>query len=87
MKAILLSTVAAIGLALGFAPQQASAHWDCRPVTRWDPVCARYVTVSERYWVPDCAPPPCGPVVVAPRVHVEHRRHEHERYHHVRGCR
>jgi hypothetical protein len=87
MKAFLLSTVVAAGLALGFAPQQASAHWESRPVTRWDAACCHYVIVSERCWVPDCAPPACGPVVVAPCVHVEHRHYEHGWHHHGRGCR
>src|SRR4051794_16591542 len=57
VRAFLLSSVAAVGLALGFAPQQASAHWEHRHVNRWDPACCRYVTVCERYWVAD---DPCG---------------------------
>ncbi len=60
MKKLLLGAVAAVGLALGFAPQQASAHWERRAVYRWDPGCCRYVVTYHRYWV---APPR---VVVAP---------------------
>src|SRR5262249_14280757 len=53
MKSIVLGAVAAVGFALAFAPQQASAHWEHRHVARWDPGCCRYVTVCERYWVAD----------------------------------
>jgi hypothetical protein len=76
MKAFLLGSVAAIGLALGVVPQQASAYWAYRPVTRFDPACGHYVTCHERCWVAD----PCRP---AP-YHVRHRVrvHRHVERHH-----
>jgi hypothetical protein len=86
MKAFLLSTVAAVGLAFGYSPQQASAAWAYRDVTRWDPVIGRYVVVTERYWVPD------PPVVVVPPVgfsvgfygrgYVPYYHHDHHHHHH-----
>ncbi len=73
MKTLLLAGVAALGLTFGLAPQDASAAWAYRTVSRWDPACGHYVTCRERYWVPDCKPCP-GPVV-------HHGRH-HGGYHH-----
>jgi hypothetical protein len=76
MKTLLWSAVAAVGLTLGALPQQASAAWVTRPVTRWDPACGRNVVCQERCWVPDCRPcPPRG-------VRVHHHRHHHVRAHH-----
>jgi hypothetical protein len=40
-------------LALGVAPQEASAAWVTRTSHRWDPHCGRYVAYQERVWVPD----------------------------------
>jgi hypothetical protein len=83
MKAFLLSAVAAVGLACGFSPQQASAAWAYRDVTSWDPACGRYVVVTERYWVPD---PPVvvasPPVVVVPSVSVGVGFRGYPYYHH-----
>jgi hypothetical protein len=54
VKTFLLAAVAALGLGLGFMPQEASARWVTRTSYRWDPCCCRYVPYTERYWVPDC---------------------------------
>lgn len=54
MKTLLLSAVAAVGLALGVAPQNASAAWVTRVAYHWDAHCRRYVACEERVWVPDC---------------------------------
>lgn len=61
MKRMLFAAVAVIGLGLGMFATTAEAGWGYRPISRWDSACGRYVTVSQRYWVP--AP---APVVVAP---------------------
>lgn len=53
MKTLLCSAVAAVGLALGFAPQEASAAWVTRTTYHWDAHCRRYVPCEERVWVPD----------------------------------
>ena len=88
MRKLLFGTVAAMGLALGFAPQQASAYWAYRTSYSYDPACGRFVAYQERYWVPDCDPPP----VISYRVyrdyhhHREHHGHyEHHRDHHHHG--
>jgi hypothetical protein len=53
VKRLILGAVAAIGLALGFAPSDASAAWVTRTSYRWDPYCSRYIAYEERVWVPD----------------------------------
>jgi hypothetical protein len=57
MKTFLFGSVAAIGLALSFVPQKASAYWAYRTAYRWDPICCRYVAFQEPVWVPDPCPP------------------------------
>jgi hypothetical protein len=54
VKKLILGAVAAVGLALGFAPQEASAAWVTRTAYRWDPHCGHHVAYQERVWVPDC---------------------------------
>ena len=63
-------------LALGFVPQEASAYWVYRPVTRWDPCCGHYVTYQERCWVPDPCP---APYHAQYRGKIYHHGHYHPR--------
>lgn len=92
MRTFLFGTVAALGLAFGMAPQQASAHWETRTTSRYDPACCRNITTTQRYWVPDCVvTPPCVEVVtprycppVHVRVHPEYRHYEHHEHHEFR---
>ena len=80
MRKLLFGTVAAVGLALGFVPQQASAYWAYRTNTVYDAACGRYVTTQERYWVPDCPPP-----LVTHRVYRDHHHHGGHYEHHHRN--
>jgi len=65
MRKVVLGTLAALALTLGIAAPQASAAWATRPVTVWDASCGRYVTTTQRYWVPN-------PVVVVPAPYHRH---------------
>jgi hypothetical protein len=94
MRALILSTIAAAVLALGLAPQTASAAWTYQNVTRFDPVCQHCVTYTEKVWVPDpvvvVSPPVVvrspivvsSPVVVYPGYHYGHYEHDHHYYEH-----
>jgi hypothetical protein len=65
MRALILTTAAAVVLAFGLAPQSASAAWTYQFVSRFDPVLNRNVTVTEKVWVPDVVVAP-APVVITP---------------------
>ena len=64
MRALILSISAAAVLALGLAPQTASAAWTVQTTTRFDPACHHSVIVSERVWAPDPVVVVEPPVVV-----------------------
>ena len=53
MKKILFGSIAALGLAVGLVPQQASAAWAYRTVYQYDPTLGATVAVKEKYWVAD----------------------------------
>lgn len=60
MKTLILSAVAAVGLALGVGASDANAYWAYKKVWRWDPCCCCYTCCYERYWVSDCCGGCCG---------------------------
>jgi hypothetical protein len=79
MKTFLLGTVAAVGLALGFSPGQASAYRATRTVYHWDPACCKYVACQERYWVPNACN---GRVYYRDAYRPYWERWHHDRYYH-----
>jgi hypothetical protein len=53
VRTLLLGTLAALGLALGITPENASAYWATRVNYRLDPFTGMMVGFEERYWVPE----------------------------------
>jgi hypothetical protein len=82
MKKLFWSALAAVGLGLGFAPQQASAAWVVQTAYHWDPGCGHMVAYPKRCWVPECRP--CAPVAApcpAPVFHGERHHYGHHGFH------
>jgi hypothetical protein len=89
VKTFLFGLVAAAGVTLGVAPQQASAYWAYRTAYRFDPACGQVVAYQERYWVPEVyfsSYPYVGPVYYregyGPWYRHHHHHHDHPRHHH-----
>lgn len=79
MRTWILSTVAAVGLGLSGTASEADAAWAYRTAVRWDPACCKYVSYTERYWVPDCGPRRCDDGPVFYRGGPRHHDHHHHR--------